>query len=100
MENATNCTFTNEAGQIEHTLDNTAYQTTVLLETEIGQLDEYALLEEKQYLFHEMLDKFQKGEQLEYVNAKGENFSALFLILILEQQKMSGYLEILTTIFF
>jgi hypothetical protein len=47
MENATNGTFTNEAGQIEHTLDNTASQTAVLLETEIGYLDEYALLEEK-----------------------------------------------------
>jgi hypothetical protein len=37
-----------------------------------------------------MLYKCQKGEYLEYVNAKGENFSAesLFLILILEQQKM------------
>jgi hypothetical protein len=37
-----------------------------------------------------MLDKCRKNEYLDCVKSKGENFSAesLFLILILEQQKM------------
>lgn len=50
----------------------------------------YALREENRILFHEMLDKCRKSEYFECVNAKGENFSAesLFLILIFEQQKM------------
>ena len=56
MENATNGTFTivvvcvvvyTQHRQDRYTLDNTASQTAVFLETEIGYLDEYALLEEK-----------------------------------------------------
>ena len=51
---------------------------------------EYALREENRLLFHKMLSKCRKSEYVSCVNAKGENFSAeaLFLILILEQQKM------------
>jgi hypothetical protein len=62
------------------------------LETEIQSWDrfEYALREENRILFQEMLDKCRKSEYFECVNAKGQNHSAelLFLILILEQQKM------------
>jgi len=41
-------------------------------------------------LFHKMLGECRKNGYSECVNAKGENFSAesLFLILILQQQKM------------
>jgi hypothetical protein len=51
---------------------------------------EYALREENRILFHKMLSKCRKWEYIDCVNAKGENFSAesLFLILIFEQQKM------------
>src|SRR5215831_18781993 len=51
---------------------------------------EYALREENRILFQEMLDKCRKGEYFECLNAKGENHSteSLFLILILEQQRM------------
>jgi hypothetical protein len=51
---------------------------------------EYALREENRVLFHEMLNRCRKSEYVSCVKAKGENFSAeaLFLILILEQQKM------------
>ena len=51
---------------------------------------EYALREENRVLFHEMLNRCRKSEYVLCVKAKGENFSAeaLFLILILEQQKM------------
>jgi hypothetical protein len=50
----------------------------------------YALREENRVLFHEMLNGCRKSEYVSCVQAKGENFSAeaLFLILILEQQKM------------
>jgi hypothetical protein len=50
----------------------------------------YALREENRLLFHEMLNRCRKSEYVSCVNAKGENFSAeaLSLILILEQQKM------------
>jgi hypothetical protein len=62
------------------------------LETEIQSWDrfEYALREENRTLFHQMLDKCRKSEYFECVNAKGENYSAesLFLLLVLEQQKM------------
>ena len=51
---------------------------------------EYALREENRLLFHKMLNRCRKSEYVSCVSAKGENFSAeaLFLILILEQQKM------------
>jgi hypothetical protein len=41
-------------------------------------------------LFHKMLSRCRKSEYVSCVKAKGENFSAeaLFLILVLEQQKM------------
>ena len=62
------------------------------LETEIESWARfgYALREENRILFHQMLDKCRKTEYSECVNTKGENFTAesLFLILILEQQKM------------
>ena len=50
----------------------------------------YALREDNRILFHQMLDKCRKSEYFECVNAKGKNFCAesLFLILIFEQQKM------------
>ncbi len=49
----------------------------------------YALREDNGVLFRQMLDKCRKSEYLECVNAKGGNFTeSLFLILILEQQKM------------
>ena len=50
----------------------------------------YSLREENRILFHQMLDKCRKSKYFKCVNAKGENYSAesLFLILILEQQKM------------
>ena len=51
---------------------------------------EYALREENRLLFRKMLSRSRKSEYVSCVKAKGENFSAeaLFLILILEQQKM------------
>ena len=51
---------------------------------------EYALRRENRLLFHKMLGECRKLGYSECVNAKGENFSAesLFLILILQQQKM------------
>ena len=51
---------------------------------------EYALRDENRLLFHKMLSKCKKRKYASCVNANGENFSteALFLILILEQQKM------------
>lgn len=50
----------------------------------------YALREENRNLFDEMLNKCRKREYSDCLNAKGENFSAeaLFLILIFEQQKI------------
>jgi hypothetical protein len=67
-------------------------QETDTLKTEVESWARfgYALREDNRILFHQMLDKCQKSEYLECVNAKGENFSAesLFLILIFEQQKM------------
>jgi hypothetical protein len=63
-----------------------------ILGTEIQSWEgfEYALREENRILFHEMLEKCRRSEYFNCVNAKGENFAAesLFLILILEQQKM------------
>lgn len=60
-----------------------------ILETEIESWArfEYALREDNRILFHQMLDKYQKSEYFECVNAKDENFTAesLFLILINEQ---------------
>jgi hypothetical protein len=51
---------------------------------------EYALREENRLLFRKMLCRCRKSEYVSCVKAKGENFSAeaLFLLLILEQQKM------------
>ena len=51
---------------------------------------EYALREENRLLLRKMLNRCRKSEYVSCVNAKGENFSAeaLFLILILDQQKM------------
>jgi len=50
----------------------------------------YALREENRLLFRKMLSRCRKSEYVSCMKAKGENFSAesLFLILILEQQKM------------
>jgi hypothetical protein len=50
----------------------------------------YALREENRLLFHKMLNRIRKSEYVSCVKAKGENFSAeaLFLLLILDQQKM------------
>jgi hypothetical protein len=66
--------------------------TNNILEKEIKLWDryEYALREENRILFREMLDKCRKNEYIDCVKSKGENFSveSLFLILILEQQKM------------
>jgi len=51
---------------------------------------EYALREQNRLLFRKMLNRCRKGEYVSCVNARGGNFSAeaLFLLLILEQQKM------------
>jgi hypothetical protein len=63
-----------------------------ILETEIRSWARfgYALREDNRILFHQMLDKCRKSEYFECVDAKGEGFTAesLFLILVLEQQKM------------
>ena len=50
----------------------------------------YALRKENRTLFEEMLDRCKKKEYVDCAAAKGENFSAeaLFLVLIFEQQKM------------
>ena len=50
----------------------------------------HTLREENRLLFRKMLSVCRKREYVSCVNAKGENFSAeaLFLLLILEQQKM------------
>lgn len=67
-------------------------QNTDSLEKEIELWDRYAyaLREGNRIIFREMLDKCRKNEYIDCVKSKGENFSAesLFLILILEQQKM------------
>lgn len=59
-------------------------------EIESWGLFEYALREENRLLFRKMLCRCRKSEYVSCVKAKGENFSAeaLFLILIFEQQKM------------
>jgi hypothetical protein len=51
---------------------------------------EYALQKENRTLFEEMLDRCKKTEYVDCAAAKGENFSAeaLFLVLLFEQQKM------------
>jgi hypothetical protein len=51
---------------------------------------EYALRKENRTLFEEMLDRCKKTEYVDCAAAKGENFSAeaLFLVLLFEQQKM------------
>jgi uncharacterized membrane protein len=51
---------------------------------------EYALREENRRLFRKMLSLCRKSDYVSCVKAKGENFSAeaLFLLLILEQQKI------------
>jgi hypothetical protein len=60
-----------------------------ILTKEIGSWGDfgYALRKENRILFEEMLDKCKMKE---YAAAKGENFSAeaLFLVLIFEQQKI------------
>jgi hypothetical protein len=50
----------------------------------------YALREENRLLFRKMLNRCRKSEYVSCVKAKGEIFAAeaLFLLLILEQQKM------------
>jgi hypothetical protein len=50
----------------------------------------YALRQENRLLFHKMLGECRKSGYSDCFNAKGENSSAeaLFLILILHQQKM------------
>jgi hypothetical protein len=50
----------------------------------------YALRKENRTLFEEMLDRCKMKEYVDCAAAKGENFSAeaLFLVLIFEQQKM------------
>ena len=50
----------------------------------------YALREENRLLFRKMLNRCRKSEYVSCVKVRGENFSAeaLFLFLILEQQKM------------
>ncbi|HET7148253.1 MAG TPA: hypothetical protein VFI73_07120 [Candidatus Nitrosopolaris sp.] len=59
-------------------------------EIESWGLYEYALREENRRLFHKMLSRCRKSKYVSCVKVKGENFSAeaLFLLLILEQQKM------------
>ena len=51
---------------------------------------EYALREENRILFNKMLTECKRKGYIDCAIAKGENFSAeaLFLILIFEQQKM------------
>jgi hypothetical protein len=51
---------------------------------------EYTLREENRVLFRKMLNRCRKSEYISGVEARGENFyaEALFLILILEQQKL------------
>ena len=60
------------------------------VEIESWKAFEYVLREENRILFHTMLNECGKSEYAGCVNAKGENFLAdvLFLILIYEQQKM------------
>ena len=57
---------------------------------------EYALRKENRLLFRKKLNRCGKDEYVSCVNARGENFSAesLFLILILEQQKMINELVV------
>jgi hypothetical protein len=57
---------------------------------------EYALREENGRLFRKMLSLCRKSEYVSCVKAKGEKFAAeaLFLLLILEQQKMINELVV------
>ncbi|MFY9869303.1 MAG: hypothetical protein WAK17_06260 [Candidatus Nitrosopolaris sp.] len=50
----------------------------------------YALRNENRILFEDMLDRCKEKEYVECAAAKGENFSAevLFLVLIFEQEKI------------
>ena len=59
-------------------------------EIENWRLFSHALREENRLLFNEMLNKCKKKEYFDCVNSKGKSLSSesLFLILILEQQKM------------
>jgi hypothetical protein len=59
-------------------------------EIELWKGFEYALREENRLLFHKMLSECNKKEYADCTNVRGQNFSgeSLFLILILQQQKM------------
>jgi len=63
-----------------------------ILTKEIGSWEDfgYALRKENRILFEEMLDRCKMKEYVDCAAAKGENFSAeaLFLVLIFEQQKI------------
>jgi hypothetical protein len=50
----------------------------------------YALRKQNRILFEEMLDRCKKKDYVDCAAYKGENFSAeaLFLVLIIERQKM------------
>jgi len=50
----------------------------------------YALRKENRILFEEMLNRCKKKDYVDCPTAKGENFSAeaLFLVLLFEQHKM------------
>jgi hypothetical protein len=56
---------------------------------------EYALRKENRFPFHKMLVECKKLGYSDCADAKGENFSAesLFLILILQQHKMINELQ-------
>ena len=59
-------------------------------EIENWRLSSRALREENRLLFNDMLNKCKKKEYFDCANSKGKVLAAesLFLILILEQQKM------------
>jgi hypothetical protein len=62
----------------------------LLSEIDNWRLFARALREENRILFNQMLSECMKKEYYDSVNNKGKSFSAesLFLILLLEQQKM------------
>ena len=74
----------------------TSSEDMLAVEIESWKGFEYVLREENRILFHRMLNECSKSEYAGCVNAKGENFLAdgLFLILIYEEQKMINELMV------
>jgi hypothetical protein len=82
---------------------NTTADNILTREIESWKGFEYALREENQNLFNKMLTECQENQNyIGAVSSKGDSFTAesLFMVLILQQQKIIKQLNILTNFLF